>query len=429
MNSTRRPLVAIAAAVGLLLVQVVVRPGAAVASSGASRAVEILAPANAGRNANAVAVAVSCASLSSCAVSGGYLDTAGDGQPLVATQARGRWGRAREVVLPPDAEAAHQNAAAFGVGCTGPGTCVAVGDYGTTAGEDAFIAPEVAGTWRQAFAPQLPANAVQNAGLQGVSCHGVGSCTAVGTYETNTVPDQIEGLAVTEVHGRWQRGVEITPPAGAARPNWLELLSVFCASAGSCAAVGVYTDRAQHGQTAAVTETSGRWGRAVRISAPPNAAPEQSNPTFNGITCTAPGWCVAVGTYQDRSGHAEAMIATEISHRWQRATEIRPPAGAAANPFAHLNSIACPQTGRCIAVGSYTSKAGPAPAMLVTESRGRWSRAVASTALPPNHATGANEYSEPYSVACPSRRYCVAVGGYQDKAQRIRTMALTLLAP
>jgi hypothetical protein len=371
---------------------------------------------------------VSCVRLTSCALSGAYQDSAGDGRPLVATQAHGRWGRAREVVLPADARAVAQLAQAFGVSCTGPGTCVAVGNYGPADGQDAFIAPEVAGAWRRAFAPQLPSNAVVNAVLLGVSCHGAGSCTAVGTYQTNTVPDQIEGLAVSEVRGRWQRGAEIRPPAGARRPEWLELMSVSYAAARSCSAVGVYLNGAQNVLTAAVSENNGGWGRAVTISAPPDAA-RTPNLQLNGITCTAPGWCVAVGTYQDRSGKAQALVVTETNHRWRRAAKIRPPASSAVNPAAQLNSVACPRTSVCIAVGSYSSRAHPTLAMLVTESGGRWHQAVASTAVPANHAPGANEDSSLRSVACPARRYCVAVGDYADWADRLQMMAAILPAP
>ena len=391
-------------------------------------AVEIQAPANASTNQGAAATGVSCPSLTSCALSGAYGDSAGDGLPLVATQARGRWGRAREVALPGDAQTAHQVSQAFGVSCTGPGTCVAVGDYSSAAGEDAFIAPEVAGAWRGAFAPRPPANAVVNAFLQGVSCHGAGSCTAVGTFQTNTVPDQIEGLAVSEVRGHWQRGAEIRPPVGASRPEWLELLSVSCAAARSCSAVGIYTNPAQHVLTAAVSENNGRWGRAVTISAPPDASRTPSM-QLNGITCTAPGWCVAVGTYRDRSGKTQALVVTETSQRWRRAAKIRPPSGSAANPFAALDSVACRSTGLCIAVGGYTSRTQAAPAMLVTEVGGRWHQAVASTAVPANHATGANEYLLLTSVACPAGRDCVAVGVYADRANRNQMMAATLPAP
>src|SRR5215468_3955336 len=56
-------------------------------------AVEIQAPASAGKNPLAVATAVSCVSLTSCALSGGYQDPARDDLPLAATEARGRWGR------------------------------------------------------------------------------------------------------------------------------------------------------------------------------------------------------------------------------------------------------------------------------------------------------------------------------------------------
>jgi hypothetical protein len=54
---------------------------------------------------------------------------------------------------------------------------------------------------------------------------------------------------------------------------------------------------------------------------------------------------------------------------------------------------------------------------------------VASTAVPANHATGANEFVLLTSVVCPPGRDCVAVGLYADRANRNRMLAATLPAP
>jgi len=57
------------------------------------------------------------------------------------------------------------------------------------------------------------------------------------------------------------------------------------------------------------------------------------------------------------------------------ATEIRPPLGAAADPVASLDAMACTSARSCAAGGAYDSRVGQRLALVVTESGGHWFRA------------------------------------------------------
>jgi hypothetical protein len=84
----------------------------------------------------------------------------------------------------------------------------------------------------------LPANAasVTDASVQSVSCSSVGNCTAGGIYVDSSGGSQ--GLLLTEKSGRWAAGAEASLPADATTVTDVGVLSVSCALAGDCRAVG-----------------------------------------------------------------------------------------------------------------------------------------------------------------------------------------------
>ena len=99
-----------------------------------------------------------------------------------------------------------------------------------------------------------------------MSCASAGNCTAVGDYKDSSGHEQ--GLLLTETSGRWATGVEPSLPANAGTNPGANLLSVSCASAGNCTAVGGYANRSGILQGLLLTETSGTWATGVeRVAA------------------------------------------------------------------------------------------------------------------------------------------------------------------
>ena len=78
------------------------------------------------------------------------------------------------------------------------------------------------------------------------------------------------------------------------------------------------------------------------------------------------------------------MVATQSRGRWSRGTPLVLPAGAATQPYAQVNGIACHSAGNCVAVGDYQyGRSRNLQAFIATESHGRWARAF-TPRLPAN---------------------------------------------
>ena len=262
----------------------------------------------------------------------------------------------------------------------------------------------------------LPANAGTNpnAGLGAVSCASAGNCTAVGNYDDSSGHQQV--LLLSETSGTWAAGVEASLPANAGTNPNPQLVSVSCASAGNCTAVGGYTDSSGHRQGLLLTETSGTWATGVEASLPANAN-TSSNVGLNSVSCASAGNCTAVGGYKDSSGHSQGLLLTETSGTWATGVEPSLPANANANPNADLGSVSCASAGNCTAVGnyndSYDSSTVQDQGLLLTETSGTWATGV-DASLPAG--AGAAQYVILYSVSCASAGNCTAVGFYEDSS-------------
>jgi hypothetical protein len=330
--------------------------------------------------------------------------------------------------MPADAFA-NPGATVASVACAGAGSCVAVGAYSLQppGQEQGFIVTESNGTWGPARRPRLPLNAasVTDAGLFGVTCTGRRSCVAVGFYRNSA--GQVEPMAVTESRGRWGRAVRIALPPDAIANQASEFNSVSCAGR-SCTAVGVYQAGQFQFNAMAATESSGRWGRATRVRVPRNAILGGIS-SLTGVSCTAARSCVAVGDYRDGINSSEGMAATESRGRWARATQIALPSNArAGSPDAELTSVACIRAGFCAAAGSYINAGSDTQAVRVIEAGGQWRRAR-QIRPPANAATGSNVGSFADGLSCVPGQTCLAVGFYFVTSSNREAMAATVPLP
>jgi len=116
-------------------------------------------------------------------------------------------------------------------------------------------------------------------------------------------------MAVTRSSGRWRRAIKMPLPASS---HGAEFESVACTGVGSCVAVGeLFTNAAFNGIAIRAVESHGRWARPVRVPAPANAA--TGTKLFSilfAVTCVGSRACVTVGSYQDNMGDfSEGMAA------------------------------------------------------------------------------------------------------------------------
>jgi len=359
----------VSSTVGALIFIIPVAPGlAAGPGAGLHRALPVRPPASARIAQGTELLTTTCVAAGSCAAGGNFGGAGRPLEPMVATQSHGRWSRGTPLLLPANA-AVQPYAQVSGLACHSTGNCVAVGDYqyGRSGSLQAFIAIESRGRWARAFTPRLPTNA--------------------------------------------------------ASPSSAQLEAVTCTSNGSCDAVGTYQDPAGNAQTMVVAKPpSGPWGQAIEIASPPNAA---ANPDalMTGIACTAPGSCVTVGNYSVSATQFAAMGAVEVRGAWHRATQIALPRGAIPGTFTAIGSISCPTASQCLGVGQYPVSATQSRAMAVTESRGRFGRAVPITAVPPDSSPVPSTYL--LGVSCRPSGLCLAVGGGRNSAGHSVAMYMT----
>jgi len=309
-----------------------------------------------------------------------------------------------------------------GISCTSAGKCTAVGTYEDSSGNgQAMQATETSRMWRQATEVTAPSNAATgpDASLGGISCTSTFNCVAVGSYLDSSGNGQ--AMEATETSGTWGQAAEIAAPSNAGTDPNAVLKGISCTSPGNCTAVGTYEDSSGNGQASEATETSGTWGQAAEIAAPSNAG---TNPEalLYSVSCTSAGNCVGVGSYLDSSSHVQAMDATETSGTWDRATEVTAPSNTGSNPEAALKGISCPSPRKCTAVGQYLDSFGNGQAMEATETNGTWRQATKVTA--PSDA-GTNPNAKLYAVSCASARKCTAVGTYEDTSSHPQAMEAT----
>jgi hypothetical protein len=117
-------------------------------------------------------------------------------------------------------------------------------------------------------------------------------------------------MVATESNGRWGRLVKLSlRPADAA--VWGPSLNgIACHGSAACVAVGSYKDTAGGFPPMTATWSAGRWTGAERVALPANAAAGAGqSSSFYAASCPRAGSCLAVGFYTDNLGHVQAMAA------------------------------------------------------------------------------------------------------------------------
>ena len=77
------------------------------------------------------------------------------------------------------------------------------------------------------------------------------------------------------------------------------------------------------------------------------------------------------GFYTDAHEHLQAFVARERKGRWGKAAEVPGTAALNQGGNAQVGRVSCARTSVCVAVGTYTDKAGNGQWFTVTERDGR----------------------------------------------------------
>ena len=393
------------------------QPSGALAASWA-RGIEVSLPANAGLPRDVFLSSVSCGSAGECSAVGEYTDSSGHWHGLLLTETEGVWAPGVEATLPANA-GSNPDVAIASVSCATAGNCSAVGDYvDSSGGDQGLLLSEVGGVWAAGIDADV--GSTSPAFLTSVSCAAAGSCSAVGVYTEGP-----QGLLVNETGGKWMAGIRAPLPSDASSDPGVFLGSVSCASAGNCTAVGRYQDSLGLGQGLLINETGGTWSTGVKATAPANAESQQPAVDVGPVSCPSAGDCSAVGDYGDSSGYEQALLLSESGGAWAAGIEATPPANDLPypGPGVVLASLSCASAGDCSAVGSYPDRSVNGQGLLLGQTAGVWTAGVQAT-LPANAGSVALGV-DIGSVSCPSVGDCSAVGDYTDSSARRQGLLLT----
>lgn len=265
-----------------------------------------------------------------------------------------------------------------GVSCVSAKACVAVG-----AG--------ITGTWNGSRWSLRALKHHRTVVLGAVSCRSVEACVAVGAGTDHPYWARWNGR-------RW--AVHRMPDFAAGLggfPNGGALPSISCTSAMACIAVGGYSGDNAPGGSLAVRLRGHRW------SLQPLPASASGGADLEGVSCTAPGDCTAVGDALPNSEAFTAPAFTLAVHWNGRTWSTEQTPSQLTATFAEFKGISCASPSACTAVGFYDGENGQEP-FAEGWNGSTWS--IQSTPATP----GIETESQLSGVSCTSASACIAVG-------------------
>ncbi len=274
------------------------------------------------------------------------------------------------------------------VGCIGVGESFPANNFNTSA----VIERWNGSTWSLAHSAE-PGGAVTT-DLFGAACPATKICFAVGSVGIGTSGSDGDTTTFAEKWSGSTWSTETTPNPAGDLAN--QLTSVACPTSSSCLAAG-FTASAPNGTPTAITEVLTKKTWALQMPPPPAGAISSS---LAGISCPAPGACVAVGSFENASDVTEPLAETWNGTTW---SPTAPPL-ASGTTGGTLLGVSCPSPGTCTAVGDSDLAGGTEVTLAEQLAAGSWSVTASQ-----NPSAG-TEKDVLTGVACPSANDCTASG-------------------
>jgi len=280
-----------------------------------------------------------------------------------------------------------------GVSCTGPAACTAVGEYSDGTAVHTLVESWNGSTWSIVPSPNPSGSPFPFSQLNAVSCTGPTACTAVG--------DSYDGTAAqTLVEFRNGSTWSIVPSPNPSGSLSNDLNGVSCTGPTACTAVGQ-----SHDGTAVQTLVESWNGSTWTIVPSPNPSSGSLSNDLNGVSCTGPPACTAVGdSYDGTAGQT-------LVESWNGSTWSIVPSPNELSDFNRLNAVSCTGPASCTAVGdagSTSTSGGPLFTGTLVES---WNGTTWSIVPSPDPSPGSPfPESSLHGVSCTGPAACTAVG-------------------
>jgi hypothetical protein len=197
--------------------------------------------------------------------------------------------------------------------------------------------------------------------------------------------------------GTW--GTAINVP-GTSAVDTAKVFSVSCAPGAECTMVGSdFT-----GNIFAITEKNGAWGKTRQIPGLPKGGPPSLD-QVNSVSCPASGDCLAVGTDAGQGWYAQ-----EVKGTWGKAAPIPGLQKLNTSDSLLFPFASCSSPGNCAVAGSYLTLAGKvlAGAVFVASETGynHWVPAAVVAGVP----SVSESLAAIGALSCASARNCVLGG-------------------
>ena len=215
---------------------------------------------------------VTCTSPTSC-IAVGYYDTAKWSRTLVERWSGGGW-----VIMNTPNPPGQTFAALFGVDCTSPTACIAVGTYETNSWGRPLVERWSGGGWVIGTSA-IPTGQTFTQ-LGDIDCLSSSDCYAVGNVNARTLAEHWDGT-------HWS--IQVTPNPTGPRDG-LALLGLSCVSDTDCTSVGTFFG---HQPQIFFKNLIQHWNGATWSAV---ASPVPQYAALFGVTCVSTSSCYAVGS-------------------------------------------------------------------------------------------------------------------------------------
>jgi hypothetical protein len=302
----------------------------------------------------------------------------------------------------------------FGVFCTSPANCWAVGETSSKGVERNQVLHWTGKHW---FNNPVPNPGGTRGGadneLFAVRCTSASNCWAVGDAEKANSGDQDQAL---HWNGRKWFAVTTPTPAGVLSGDINFLSDVTCVSASNCWAAGDYGEvmATMTGESEVLLNQVLHWnGKNWSLVPAPNPAGVSSNhaSVLDAVRCTSAANCWAAGVFGSVGVLSQATLHNEMLHwngkKWAKVT-VPNPGGLAKGGFNELNGLACASAVNCWAAG-LDGNFG-VPKVQVRNDILHWNGKKWSKQTAPNPGGGPSLDDALFNITCSSARNCWAVG-------------------
>ncbi len=334
--------------------------------------------------------AVSCTSATFCMAVGEHATSSGGGATLAE-----RWnGNGWSIVSSPN-PAASKFSRLYGVSCTSPSNCIAVGSQynATTQISKALIERWNGTAWSIVAGAVLP-GASTSAFLYGVACTSTTFCFAVGQRSVSGA------VGTTVLAERWNgHGWSLVTAPTIANARFLRLKAVSCTSTQHCVGVGYYLP--PDGRALTLAE---HWnGTALPRVPSANTGTLGDGDLLVSVSCASPSSCIAAGEYElGGVGRPATFVEQWTGKSWTIVKSADP-----THSYSALEGVSCKSATSCVAVGRYQkprSRWDFGPTMTLVE---RWDGTKWSIASSPNPGPTVSDLA---AVSCWNTTRCFAVG-------------------